>query len=229
LRSVILIYFSRFFGCSFPSSPVARLGNRHVVRHQRATQRKNDVTVRRAVPGPAGALGQGARGVQQTDGEVAGVPTDRRGHVRRGTGRARGGQQDQEHPVHVLAGAEEDQRLGAAAPGPVRGRSRLFALRAQVALVLHIGLDDRRRCRQTPVLVTVHRRHASEYNLPRRVMRPPYIFQVSNRTVAMPSSGIGKYNWRNILLIVGVKEMFMINKTLIESFVEIEKRVFIVK
>lgn len=45
----------------------------------------------------------------------------------------------------------------------------------------------------------------------------------------MPSSGIGKYNWRNILLIVGVKEMFMINKTLIESFVEIEKRVFIVK
>lgn len=144
--SLFYIFF-RFFGGSFPSSPVTRPRNRHVVRHQRAAQRKDDVTVRRAVPGPAGAVGQGARGVQQTDGEVAGVPTDRRGNVRRGTGRARGSQQDQEHSVHVLAGAEEDQRLGAAAPGPVRGRSRLVAVRAQVALVLHTGLDDRRRGR----------------------------------------------------------------------------------
>jgi len=111
-------------------------------------------------------LGQGARGVQQTDGAVAGVPTDRRGHVRRGAGRARGGQQNQEHPVHVLAGTEEDQRLGAATSGPVRGRGGLCAVRAQAALVLHTGLDDRRRGRQTPLLVTVHRRHAGESHAP---------------------------------------------------------------
>jgi len=108
-------------------------------------------------------VGQGARGVQQADGEVAGVPADRRGHVRRGAGCARGGQQDQEHPVHVPAGAEEDQGLGAAAPHPVGGGGRLVAVRAQAALVLHTGLDDRRRGRQTPVLVAVHRRHAGEY------------------------------------------------------------------
>lgn len=108
-------------------------------------------------------MGQGARGVQQADGEVAGVPANRRGHVGRWAGRARGGQQDQEHPVHVSAGAEEDQGLGAAAPRPVRGRGRLIAVRAQAALVLHTGLDDRRRGRQTPVLVSVHRRHVGEY------------------------------------------------------------------
>jgi len=108
-------------------------------------------------------VGQGARGVQQENGEVAGVPANRRGHVRRGAGRARGGQQDQEHSVHIPAGAEEDQGLGAAAPRPVRGGGRLVAVRAQAALVLHIGLDDRRRGRQTPVLVSVYRRHAGEY------------------------------------------------------------------
>lgn len=106
-------------------------------------------------------MGQGARGVQQARGPAAGVPAHSRRHGRGRAGRARGGHQDQEHTVHVPAGAEEDQGLGAAAK--VRGGSgRGRHVRAQALVVPDTRLDDRRRGRQTPVLVLVLRRGNSE-------------------------------------------------------------------
>lgn len=108
-------------------------------------------------------MGQGTRGVQQADGTPAGVQADRRRDGRGRAGRARGGQQDQEHPVYVSARAEKDQGIGAASPGPVRGRSPIVAVRAQAPVVPHPGLDGRRWGRETPLLVPVHRRNAGEH------------------------------------------------------------------